>query len=521
MEFRILGPLEALDGGRPIAIPGAKERALLTLLLLRADQTVPFERIVDELWGTEPPETARKSLQVRVSGLRKALGADVVVTRGRGYSVLLGDSTLDLRSFERGLERGRRALEAERYGEAAAALREALSLWRGLPLQDFAYETFAQAAIHRLEELRLVALELRIEADLALGREHDLVPELEQLVAEQPLREHLYAQLMLALYRSGRQADALAAYHEARRALVDELGIEPGTRLRELEHAILRQDAELLPSVARPADRLILVGASGRGSIEPLLSVAEPLSRRPPRELIVTRSVSEAAELPLAATAVEEERLALQSRGVVARAAALVTADGSGLVRLAREQDVDLLLVAAPSAIFEDEMLRVVLDEAPCDVGILVGEAPGDDGPVVVPFAGAEHDWAALEVAAWFAQAVAAPLRLAGPNDAGKDSSRLLASASLAVQRAVGVSAEPQLVEPDPVRLLEASRDARIVVVGLTSRWRAEGLGAAREALASRVRPPTLVVRRGGRPGGLASPAGVTRFTWTIAPAGT
>ena len=139
----------------------------------------------------------------------------------------------------------------------------------------------------------------------------------------------------------------------------------------------------------------------------------------------------------------------------------------------------------------------------------------------MVPFAGAEHDWAALEVAAWFAQAVEAPLRLAGPNDAGKDSSRLLASASLAVQRAVGVSAAPQLVEPDPERLLEASRDARIVVVGLTSRWRAEGLGAAREALASRVRPPTLVVRRGARPGGLASPAGVTRFTWTIAPAGT
>ena len=218
MEFRVLGPLEVLDGGRPVPIPGIRERALLTFLLLHAEVVVPFERLLDELWGAEPPETARKSLQVRVSALRKALGDDVLVTHGAGYVIRLGKGRLDLHLFERGLERGRRALEATRYAEATAMLQETLALWRGAPLQDFTYESFAQAAIHRLEELRLVALESRIEADLELGRDAELVPELESLVAEHPLRDHLRGQLMLALYRSGRQADALVVYQDGRRS---------------------------------------------------------------------------------------------------------------------------------------------------------------------------------------------------------------------------------------------------------------------------------------------------------------
>ena len=384
MEFRVLGPLEVLDGGRPVPIPGAKERALLVLLLLEAERVVPFERVVDELWGEDPPEKALKSLQVRAAGLRKALGDGVIVTHGRGYVARLGGATVDLRVFERGLERGRRSLGDGRYEEAAAVLREALALWRGPPLQDFVFENFAQVAIHRLDELRLVGLESRIEADLELGRERDLVPELEQLVAEQPLREQLRAQLMLALYRSGRQADALAAYQDARQALVGELGLEPGTRLRELEQAMLRQDDDLLPAAVRahaPA-RLILVGASSATAIAPLLSVAEPLSRRPPRELVLTRAVAKLADLERAAVELEQQRARLASRGVVARAAAFVsTAGGPDLVRIAREQDVDLLLVDPRGGVLGDE-LRGVVPETPCDVGVLVGDAMREDGPI-------------------------------------------------------------------------------------------------------------------------------------------
>jgi len=520
VEFRVLGPLEVLDGGRPVPIPGIRERALLTFLLLHAEVVVPFERLLDELWGAEPPETARKSLQVRVSALRKALGDDVLVTHGAGYVIRLGKGRLDLHLFERGLERGRRALEATRYAEATAMLQETLALWRGAPLQDFTYESFAQAAIHRLEELRLVALESRIEADLELGRDAELVPELESLVAEHPLRDHLRGQLMLALYRSGRQADALVVYQDGRRSLVDELGIEPGPSLRRLERAILGHDADLLPASARALSRVILVGGSSATALCALLAIAEPLARRPEHELVLTRTVAAATELAGAAAEVESERRAVESRGVVARAAAFVAspAAGADLVRIAREQDVDLFVLDAPQELLADETVRAILGSAPCDVALVSGSGLEDGGPVAVPFAGTEDDWAALELGAWLAAALDAPLRLAGPAEDGKDSSRLLASASLAVQRAVGVSAEPMLVEPDPDMLLEACRDARVVIVGLPTRWWHEGLGVTRRALVDRRSSMTILARRGARPGGLASPAGETRFTWTIGP---
>jgi DNA-binding SARP family transcriptional activator/class 3 adenylate cyclase len=239
-EFRILGPLEASEEGRPLDLGGGKQRALLSVLLLNANRVVSRDRLIDALWAEEPPETAVKALQVYVSQLRKALGRDVLVTRAPGYMVQVGEGQLDLDRFEALREEARHCEPAD----AAARLREALSLWRGPPLGEFALE-FAQGEIARLEELFLGALEGRIEADLALGRHAELVGELEALVTEHPLREGLRSQLMLALYRSRRQAEALEVYQQARRALVEELGIDPGRALRELEQAILRQDPAL------------------------------------------------------------------------------------------------------------------------------------------------------------------------------------------------------------------------------------------------------------------------------------
>jgi predicted ATPase/DNA-binding SARP family transcriptional activator len=242
VEFRILGPVEVLDGELVVPL-GSGLRALLALLLLSANEVVSSDRLLEALWGEHPPESGAKALQVRVSLLRKALGpvGSVLVTRAPGYLLALEGEELDLSRFER------LVAEADQADapQAAVKLRQALALWRGHALADLAYESFAQPAIGRLEELRLVALEKRVEADLALGRHAELVGELEELAAVHPLRERFRAQLMLALYRCGRQADALAVYQSARRELVDELGIEPSPSLRELEQAILRQDPAL------------------------------------------------------------------------------------------------------------------------------------------------------------------------------------------------------------------------------------------------------------------------------------
>jgi DNA-binding SARP family transcriptional activator len=263
MEFRLLGPLEAVDDGRTLPLGGTKQRALLAVLLLSANETVPGERLVDALWGERPPATATKAIQVYVSGLRRVVGADRLQTRGRGYAIVAVPEEIDVARFERLTAEGRRALAAGAHAEAAERLATALALWRGPALADLAAEPFAEPAAARLEELRLAALETRLDADLLLGRHAELVGELEGLVAGEPLRERPRRQLMLALYRSGRQAEALAAYQEARTTLVEELGIEPGPELQELERAILRQDASLAaPATAAQASdgaRLVAV----------------------------------------------------------------------------------------------------------------------------------------------------------------------------------------------------------------------------------------------------------------------
>jgi DNA-binding SARP family transcriptional activator len=231
VEFRILGPLEVVgDDERPVTLPPAKPRALLVLLLLNRNRTVRTDVLVDQLWDERPPATATKTVQVYVSQLRKALG-DRLQTRPGGYELRVDDGELDADRFER--------LAGERDYQRA------LALWRGPALVDVRGEAFARSAAERLEESRLAALEERIDADLDAGRHAALVGELEQLVEEHPLRERIRAQLMLALYRSGRQAEALDVYRQTRALLADELGLEPSPELRELEQAILRQDEAL------------------------------------------------------------------------------------------------------------------------------------------------------------------------------------------------------------------------------------------------------------------------------------
>jgi YVTN family beta-propeller protein len=241
MEFRVLGPLEVVRDGRVLTLGSGRQLALVAVLLLHANEAVSVDRLVDELWRESPPPTAAKIVRNSVSLLRRELG-DRLVTRPPGYLLRVEEGELDSERLER----------AVRSGDLES-LTQALDLWRGPPLSQFAYESFAQDEIARLEELRLAAVELRVDAELALGRHAGVLAELEALVRQHPLRERLYGQLMLALYRSGRQSDALEAYRQARRSLDEQLGIEPGPALRELERKILNQDDSLVAPMRAPA----------------------------------------------------------------------------------------------------------------------------------------------------------------------------------------------------------------------------------------------------------------------------
>jgi DNA-binding SARP family transcriptional activator/ABC-type branched-subunit amino acid transport system substrate-binding protein/streptogramin lyase len=272
MQFGILGPLEVSDEGRRVEIGGHKQRALLASLLLHANEVVSLDRLIDELWGETPPPTAAKTLQAQVSRLRRALNGDEdpaahmlgpLETRGHGYLLKVEPGQVDADRFQGMLEEARRTRAEGKPEEAAEELRRALALWRGPALADFAYEPFAQTEIARLDELQLTALEERLDADLALSRHTELIGELEALVARHPLRERLRGQLMLALYRSDRQAEALHVYQEFRLALAEELGLEPSRGLQRLERQILEQDAKL----AEPARKLGPRPARSRGRL--------------------------------------------------------------------------------------------------------------------------------------------------------------------------------------------------------------------------------------------------------------
>jgi DNA-binding SARP family transcriptional activator len=529
LQFSILGPFEARRDDRPLTLGGGRQRAVLAVLLLREGETVPAARLIDDLWGEDPPETAANTLQSYVSRLRRELGHETIVTAAGGYAARIDGDSFDLREFGRLVADAR----AGRSGEAVELLRRALALWRGAPLAEFSEQPWAGPAAARLEDLRLAALERCFELELELGRHTDVLGEIDALVAEHPLREQARRLQLIALYRAGRQADALETYRRARALFVEELGIEPGPALREVEQAILRHD----PSLAAPAspleaptaaERSILVAPRRDGAILPLCSIAEPLARSPARELIVVRLLGEHDDpgRPTADLAALRDELA--GRGLLMRIAAYTSVDpGGDLVQLATVQDSDLILLDADRALVEegkvDDVLAVVLRDAPCDVAVLAGPAAVHreaGSPVVVPFGGNDNDWAALEVAAWTARALGTTLRLVGTAAdrfrGRRDASRLLAKVSLVVQAVVGIVAEPVLVKAGSEGLVDAARGCSLLVLGLSARWQREGLGLRRlEIVGAGV--PTLLVRRGLRPSLLAPEESMTRFTWTIA----
>jgi DNA-binding SARP family transcriptional activator len=507
LDYRILGPLEVAREGELVELGGPKQRATLAILLLNANRVVSVDRLADDLYAGAPPVTALKQVQRQISDLRRTLGtAAAVETRSPGYAIRLAPEQLDLARFER--------LTAEAAGADPAAagelLRRALGLWRGQPLADLTYEPFAQAPIQRLEEIRLVALEERVDADLVLGRHSQLVPELEQLAGEHPLRERFAEQLMLALYRAGRHAEALDAYRRTRAVLVGDFGLEPSPALQRLERRILEQDPtlELVEAPAAPAaaahERTLLAVPSDDEGLERLLALAAPLTRGEGRELIVARLVGHADELEDALRAVTTRRDEL---GFAMRVAAFTAAEPARDVeRLAEAYDVELVLLDSPGA--------ALLEHATADVAVALGR-PAEwaaGGGIFAPFGGAGHDWAALELAGWLASSADVPLRLVGteadPARGRRDASRLLANASLAIQRLVGIDASPLLVERSGDALLEAVADAALVVVGDS--------GSARRRLLGRTEIPLVVVRGGLRPGGLSPRDARTRFSWSL-----
>ena len=333
MEYRILGPVEVAQEGPPLSVNGRKPRALLALLVLRRNEPVPTEVLIEELWGDKAPTTAANTLQVYVSQVRKIVG-DRVSREGSAYRLRVDPDELDAERFERLAEEGDAALRRRSSREAADLLNEALALWRGPVLADVRYESFAQGEIGRLEELRLVANENRLEADLGLGRHDQAIGELEALIAEHPARERLRSLHMLALYRAGRQADALDAYQAARQTLLDDLGLEPSPELRELQQAILRQDESLtrrpLPQSNVPVPVSTLVGR--RRELEEVTSAL----RGPTRVLTLTGPGGSG-----------KTRLAVEA----AKALSEELADGAFFVALDAIRDPALLLPTIAEAV--------------------------------------------------------------------------------------------------------------------------------------------------------------------------
>jgi DNA-binding SARP family transcriptional activator len=530
LEFRILGPLEVLSDDRPIRLGGPKQRAALAILLLSANRVVSVERLADDLYAGAPPVTAVTQVQRQISELRKLLGAETIETRSPGYILRVEPERLDLDRFERWTHDAAQAHERGDAQAAADLLGRSLDLWRGAPLADLTYESFARTAIARLDELRVSALEQRLDAELELGRHAQLLAELEALVWDHPLRERLRGQLMLALYRVGRQAEALEVYRRTRETLIEEFGIEPSKSLRDLEQRILTQDPALdapraaAPSTAEP-ERTLLVAPSRDDRLDALLSVAEPLAALPNRALLIARLVADERDVAAASEAVAARRASV---GVPARTAAFASLEPArDVVRLARNYHVELVLVDAPDRLDANEQpgdLAALVDHSPADLAVLRGSALDwrRGSGVFVPFGGGANDWAALELGAWLAAAMRAQLRLVGTTaDASRgrrDASRLLADASLATQRVVGVAAEPLFAEPTAAALLAVVEAATVVITGFPSRWRAEGLGDVRLALLRSAPAPVLLVHRGTRPGGLAPRESRTRFSWSLEP---
>ena len=329
MQVRILGPFQLEDGGRQITVGGVRQRAVLADLVLNANEVIPSEQLLVELWGEDAPLSAANALQAAISRLRRVLPAGRLITTGPGYMLRLFPAELDVGQFEQFIFDGRDALAAGTSAEAVQLLDQAMTLWRGPPLADFRYEPFAQAEIARLEELRLACLEERNEANLALGSAGALTAELGRMVSDHPLRERLRGQLMLALYRSGRQAEALEAYREFRSTLMDELGLEPSSALRELQAAILRHDPVLAP------------GSATGGT---------PLARRQVTVLCVAMQLA-----PSSGVALDPEAHGVVNEHVVSGLTAVLERHGG---KLAASDSEHLMGVFGVATLHEDDALR-------------------------------------------------------------------------------------------------------------------------------------------------------------------
>src|SRR5499427_465289 len=329
MRVRILGPFHLEDGGRQITIGGVRQRAVLADLLLHDNEVVPSELLLVELCGEDAPPSAANALQAAISRLRRLLPADRLITTGPGYMLRVFPAELDAAQFEQLIFEGRDVLAAGAAAEAVQLLDQAMTLWRGPPLADFRYEPFAQAEIARLEELQLACLEERNEAQLALGLAGALTAELGRMVADHPLRERLRGQLMLALYRSGRQTEALDAYREFRSTLNEELGLEPSSALRDLEAAILRHDPVLAP------------GSATGGA---------PLARRPVTVLCVALQLA-----PSSRAALDPEAHGVVNEHLASGVAAVLERHGG---KLAASDGEHLMGVFGVATVHEDDALR-------------------------------------------------------------------------------------------------------------------------------------------------------------------
>jgi DNA-binding SARP family transcriptional activator/nucleotide-binding universal stress UspA family protein len=524
-----------------VPVGAAKKRMILAVLGLSGGEAVSTDRLIDAIWGARPPPSAGKALQVYISQLRDAVEPvrstpSVIVSHAPGYALVLPPHAVDVRVFERLWDQGRRLRTREGPDSAADVLSRALALWRGPPLADLAYEDAFTLDVSRLEEMRWACLEDRIDADLAAGRQSDVIPDLEELSHRFPMRERTCELLMLAYYWSGRQADALHAYRRMRAALVGELGLEPSRRLVELERRILQQDPVLDGAVVQAAPRtptgeapearrtILAVGASS-GGLTDVLQIAAPLAGGTDAELVVVSVLPpptvEASDALVSATRDLMDRSdALEAEGVVARVAAFSTpTPGRDLVKFAICHDVAMILANGESGDGRwQETVSELLNSAACDVVLLF---PGGDPPsgtaLLVPFGGGEHDWAALELAAHLARMRDAPLVLAGAAlQDGTDASRMLAVASVVVQRTFGVVPKPVIIASGAAGVLAHVCDAGLIVVGVSARYRTEGLGDTRDAIVRDAGVPVLAVRHGRRPGLLAPPDRLTRFDWSL-----
>ena len=505
-----------------VELGGARRRAFLALLVLNAGRVLGRDRLIDDLWGGRPPRTAEHVLQVYASALRALLVDDVLIARPPGYLLDVPADAIDLTRFERLVATAQAALADGSHDLAGSTLDSAAALWRGPVLEELAHEEFVQPEARRLDELRLEARELRAEAGIRSGVDAALIGSLRALTVEHPLRERAHALLVRALAATGRQAEALAEYSAIRTRLDEELGIEPGPELRSAQLAVLRQ--EVAPARAEIADdlapaRTVLAVATDPLRLAAVTEAADAVASGSGRELIVACVLDTAsrAELPAAAAAATAAACAATCP---ARSAAFASRHApSAIAGLAAEHDVDLVVLecgAIPAGGRLAGDVLAVLEQTTADVALLIGAPPTAGAPIASPFGGGSHDWGAVELAALIARGRGDGLRLIGIATDDDDASRLVARAALALQHAIGLNAEPALAEPGAASLIAAAAGCGGLVIGLSDRWRAEGLGALRGALAESS-GSVLAVRRGVRPGLLAPPSSRTRFSWSIA----